>query len=666
MAQIIVTPGIHNGFNDAYFSKVEKKIVQYFSREWYLTKSFKYTVWTSEYRAMLIKPTEKYRNAFNLDRELIVIFSPYENFEPRSFDVVKKITDEAQEFRLEEICSVMISRDENVEDKIKMLFKTNKEFQVVVPISYSGIVSNIDDENYVFNLFRKNFYSRDLFEFDSPLRTDLYFFGRSDTVQDLVSRHLSHENSGLFGLRKTGKTSLLYGVKRLLKKKNSLAVIIDCELIYLKRWNMALFSIIRQICSENSIKVNTDESRYAEDRTSDAFLADIEYICRKARVKSVLLIFDEVEQITFDVSVSEYWKGGNDFLKFWHILRGLFQKEGSKFTYLIAGTNPMCVEKSTVCGVDNPIYNQIPSNCFIPNFSFNEVKDMVTKLGSFMGMNFEESVIGNMTQDYGGHPFLIRNLCSSINKLCTTERPITVNRALYVKGKEEFEKVRGGEYSEMILEVLNRYYPDEFVMLTSLSLGDIEFFKEFAESSPAYTSHLFGYGILEEGGGHFEIKIDMLKRYLQQKNKYKKLYQSNEEKQHEISTRRNVIEPKLRKIVRNQLRAVLGASKAKEEVLSLYTHEVRRRYLSLPYNDLFNPNKVNIYFDQLRQLICKHWASCFANVFETDVEKFKSHMVLINCCRKGDAHASEITDATMESFRGSMSWLEHIVENFDD
>ena len=192
MAQIIVTPGIHNGFNDAYFSKVEKKIIQYFSREWYLTKSFKYTVWTSEYRAMLIKPTEKYRNAFNLDRELIVIFSPYENFEPRSFDVVKKVTDESQEFRLEEICSVMISRDENVEDKIKMLFKTNKEFQVVVPISYSGIVSNIDDENYVFNLFRKNFYSRDLFEFDSPLRTDLYFFGRSDTVQDLVSRHLSH------------------------------------------------------------------------------------------------------------------------------------------------------------------------------------------------------------------------------------------------------------------------------------------------------------------------------------------------------------------------------------------------------------------------------------------------------------------------------------------
>jgi predicted AAA+ superfamily ATPase len=63
-----------------------------------------------------------------------------------------------------------------------------------------------------------SFYDRDLFDITSPLRKDLYFFGRTDLINKLVDRHSSNENSGVFGLRRSGKTSLIYAVERLMER----------------------------------------------------------------------------------------------------------------------------------------------------------------------------------------------------------------------------------------------------------------------------------------------------------------------------------------------------------------------------------------------------------------------------------------------------------------
>ena len=63
---------------------------------------------------------------FNLEREMIVVFSPYAFFEPRTLDAIDYITEKYQSLRLEKVCSIIISRDETIEGKLKELLKNQK------------------------------------------------------------------------------------------------------------------------------------------------------------------------------------------------------------------------------------------------------------------------------------------------------------------------------------------------------------------------------------------------------------------------------------------------------------------------------------------------------------------------------------------------------------
>lgn len=48
---------------------------------------------TSKYRYCLIKPTDLFGKKFNLRREVVVVFSAYRKFEPRTFDAIADVFD---------------------------------------------------------------------------------------------------------------------------------------------------------------------------------------------------------------------------------------------------------------------------------------------------------------------------------------------------------------------------------------------------------------------------------------------------------------------------------------------------------------------------------------------------------------------------------------------
>jgi hypothetical protein len=375
--------------------------------------------------------------------------------------------------------------------------------------------------------------------------------------------------------------------------------------------------------------------------------------------KNILLIFDEIENITFNISPTEHWANGLDFVFFWQTLRSIFQKINI-FSYMIVGTNSMCVEVASIKGKDNPIFNQVPCE-YIPNFDVPQTRAMVRKLGRLMGLKFDEIVYGKLTEDFGGHPFLIRQVCSVINSLCSLERPFTVDKALYERAKQVFNQ-NNNSYVEMILNVLNEFYQDEYSMIEYLAMGDIKTFQDFAGMSSYYTNHLLRYGIIEKPGDTYNFKIEAVKEYLLTKNKYKKINLTPEEMLKEISERRNTLEPKIRLIVRNQLRAAQGKAQAKENVLHIFGGERKLELAKLSYEDLFNPNKSEIYFDDLRKIVVKHW-DCFKNIFIKDKQDFDTKMQFINKHR-ADAHAKEVSKEEMDYFRLCISDIEKQVEDF--
>jgi serine/threonine-protein kinase len=66
-----------------------------------------------------------------------------------------------------------------------------------------------------------------------------------------------------------------------------------------------------------------------------------------------------------------------------------------------------------------------------------------------------------------------------------------------------------------VTAALEDQYPDEFLMLTMLTSGQVFDFRELASSYPDELSHLIGYGLLPNGTESDRISIGLLQSYLQ-------------------------------------------------------------------------------------------------------------------------------------------------------
>lgn len=653
-----INPNAHMG----NFPADELAIVKNLSKEFYITVGCKtIRMGQSDYRYFFLKMPDDKATAFGARDEIIVLLSPYENFEPRTLDAIERVAADNAGFRLDKICAFVISKDKDFLERLDRTVKTQKESRIILPFTYSEL-ENFNNHDFFRNRIKQYFFERNLFDFDSPLRKDIYFFGRDDVCQTIIDKHLSGQNSSLFGLRRSGKTSILLSISRRLAAQGEYATVIDCQLLYLLNWNDALYYVAQQINDEHHCKLVLNRSAYSEESAPLEFSKDIARINKKLH-KKVLIALDEVEQISFDVSFSMTWKSGESYVRFWHVLRSLFQKQNNPITLLVAGTNPRCLETPFVMGGDNPLYGQIKPE-YIAGFSVAQTKQMVETLSSYMGIVVDDDIYSYLNREFGGHPFLIRQACSHIKTEIDKGADRHIDRLLYDRTVLSFNENAGHAYCEMVIGILSEQYKDEYTMLTYLARGDLKDFSMLASSDPLYTSHLVGYGVISKSMSGYDFKIDAVKKHLAQKEKYRKLDLTNEEKLTEIGIRRNDVEGKLRKLVSQIMRATYGEDEAKRLVLSKHDVKKRAKFSGLTYRELFDANKHEIYFDDLRNFMRKDWEKGFRNIFNEDIEKFNSRMVLLNSIGRSDAHKKDVSDADMQSFRGAMSWLEEKVEDY--
>lgn len=134
-------PGMHASVYDhqSSFQPDEWEIMRKLAQEWYVTGAgtLQIGLQGSHYRYALIKATLIYKEMFGFERELIVIFSPYKAFQARSIDAIdtlhSSILNKYQALRVERICSILISKDINIEVEIRKILRESKESQVIVP-----------------------------------------------------------------------------------------------------------------------------------------------------------------------------------------------------------------------------------------------------------------------------------------------------------------------------------------------------------------------------------------------------------------------------------------------------------------------------------------------------------------------------------------------------
>ena len=318
-----VRPGMNPQVVLDHFDEQERKILNRIARDWYLTNGGSNISLspTSHYRYALIKPTDIFQDMFNIDREMVVLFSPYENFEPRTLDAIPAATSKHQALRLERICSVLVSKDPEVGYKLKELLKNDQEAQIVVPFSYDELLSTNADPYFFRNRFIEHFYARDLFASESPLRKDLYFFGRTDLVHSLINRdtdptkcpaysacekQAKHLLSLVFsvGSRKSTGSPRLYRLPDTSIPSTSVEPCTSSQF----SWNVR---------KQNNLNVRLGQlDDYTGAQAPVLFEKHLRRMSERLGSKTIMLIFDEVENITPTVSPSEHWREGTDFVFF--------------------------------------------------------------------------------------------------------------------------------------------------------------------------------------------------------------------------------------------------------------------------------------------------------------------------------------------------------------
>lgn len=655
-----VKPGRHSLLDLSVLGSEEQDIANKMANTWFLTWAKASTFKGSDYYFLIAKPTHRITEDFSITREVLVLFTPYREFQPRSLDFVDKTIFEYNN-RLDKLCVILISKDPLIRDKIREFSMRENESKIYIPFSYSDFASaGNESTDVVMRRLKEFIYDRDLFAFDSPLRSDNYFFGRSREIQTLYGKYKAGENTCIFGLRRIGKTSALFALQRMLKLRGEPYVFVDCSetAFHRRRWYESLYLIVESLAKNEAMEgVSYHEEReYTEKNASRYFELDILSFSKKVSGQRILIILDEIENITFGLSPSEHWSTDRDYIFFWQTIRSIYQKNADAFSFIIAGVNPVALETPLVNGYDNPIYRLMTPQ-YLSLFTEEDVTEMVSSIGNYMGLKWDSEIYTYLTDDFGGHPFLTRQVCSRIHQSITNPRPTRVTKFSYQNEKESYARAIE-DYVELIVNVLKQRYTVEYELLELLALGDQKTFNDFA--SGALIEHLKGYGLVSEDNKQFHFRIAVVERYLKRSSKRPIIPATREEKWKEISTARNALEVKLRKVVRLVLKAAFGENQAKARVLGIISKPSQKTALAgMPFDEMFS---THMYFDDLKKLIEKEWDS-FRHIFGSERENFKFHMGFINSHR-ADAHANEISDEDVATLQASLSWVHKRLLNY--
>lgn len=464
-----------------------------------------------ELSVYFLRPERFMTETFGFSQELLLVFSKYPVLEPRTIQAAEGfLNDDPGKGRLERLTYFLVSSmtAKDTTDWVRSYTAANHESRLVVGFSTAELSDNSDDAWYVRNRISAQLYSRDMFDFRLPLEQDTYFFGREAILMDYLDAARRRENRGIFGLRKTGKTSFLFKLTRSLRDQDIFTIYYDCKSPSVRQlnWHELLFDIGAKIAAEFNCHFHapSDTRRFAAEFTT--LLASV------PPTQTVALIFDEIEYISPYAQQDLHWR--QEYIPFWQTIWAAQSQHRNLFVVL-AGVNPSLVEIDKFEQTQNPLFG-IVSYRYLKGLGIDEIRTMLRVLGRRMGLHFSESAIRYIHSRYGGHPLLTRFVCSEVHQrhyLLGTRRPISIDDEA-LRADEDQRDSTLIYYCRHIVSELQDFYPDEYDMLEFLSSGRVQDFVELA-TYPEYVNHLRSYGLIsEDQSGMPEIAIPVVGRYV--------------------------------------------------------------------------------------------------------------------------------------------------------
>jgi hypothetical protein len=623
----------------------------------------------------LCQPKPFAAERFGLQREVIALYSPHERADARLLTALENIS-RAPEFRhrVENVVALVIY--EGSKEPIEDLSAQNKDW-VIVPLSAMELKARGAQAFLIRSRMAQTIGQFDLFGMSSPIKHDKYFYGRDAIVQELVQRALVRkEHSGLFGLRKTGKTSVLFAIQRRLDEKGAITEYVDCQSpgIYGGRWWAVLEELAHRML-ESAARIGCPPAAalsFDATGAANSFIRTVKWIQERSAVEQIVLLLDEVEFITPGIAnhLGQHWDV--DHLPLWQTIRSASQETRGFLTFCVAGVNPSSVEQSHFGQVPNPIF-QLAVPFYLDPLTRVTMREMVRAIARYSGAVLDEDCFDLLNAEYGGHPYLIRLACSVVLR-SLNEIPVD-KKARF--SKSHFDALRDKIAIRMtqpikdILLSLVWWYPDEYDLLCLLAEGDTAFVQDFLASEPEKLSRFARYGLLEANNGSFaikELRTFLVKSGAEYKNAISPFtrgdlpleYLPEEPNIADLAAlfeRRTEVEYALRKLLITVLEYRLGFDNTKvANAISVALPKNNGDRTQLFVGRLPKDAVNEIYLSDMKPVFVRNWDN-FSAYFGPKPDRFEMNIDTINIARRYESHTKPISAKDLENFQNSYSWL---------
>lgn len=358
-------------------------------------------------------------------------------------------------------------------------------------------------------------YSRDLYE-ERQAVSGAKFFGRQPLVRELRDGLAAGQVLGIFGMRKSGKTSLLRQLNEVLVKheeahgRRCAFVYQDLEHVGAPEYGHPALEVLPDLGDAAQIALKTagmrtkEVAELPEHPGLQTFHRAIGRLLEKLEPSDLLVVaLDEIENLCPPGAESApLAAGGAEVAQLFACLRKLYQ-EHDNFRLVISGLSSASVEASSLYTKANPLFEAATVH-FLTPFNTSETYELLNGIGRRIGLSWSEPVVASANETTSGNVFLLRRLGSKVLAELNTSRTGTavVDDQLLRKAEKSWRQ----EVTPVLKDILSHikyFYPNEMTALELVAQGHLSG-AQLVSDFPQEVSRLHRLGLLRSDRGEWE------------------------------------------------------------------------------------------------------------------------------------------------------------------
>ena len=335
------------------------------------------------------------------------------------------------------------------------------------------------------------------------------FYGRRRLLTELVDDLRQGHVCGVFGLRKTGKTSLVTELGRQFVKDdvgNRVFIFRDLEVLPSdpeRQVPQLVSDIAKQ--AHTSFKAAGMRTHEVAQLSTYPTVGELRQALQASlthsgsRNKTVVIALDEIESLVGPDAASTTDKPA--VAEFLGGLRSLVQ-ENANFNVVISGITLAPFANATLYGRENPLFAWARP-FFVTALTRSDSDEMIRSLGARMAVQWQGAALKLLFEVTGGHVFLARSLASAVSNelsLRIEERMVT---AADVRARLRSWRRGTVGIIDSMLDALARFYEEELAVF-DLGIAGTPF-DDLEREYPNQINNLLTLGLLEEKADELQL-----------------------------------------------------------------------------------------------------------------------------------------------------------------